>query len=78
MVAPHRSKRRQRREAKKALICPAGIFPSSPVRKNIPLLVYPKSNPYSQPFRPARGALAIVTDVGRNAVDADAPLTNGA
>jgi hypothetical protein len=25
-----------------------------------------------------RGALAIVTDVGRNAVDADALLTNGA
>jgi hypothetical protein len=25
-----------------------------------------------------RGALAIVTDVGRDAVDADAPITNGA
>ena len=27
---------------------------------------------------PHRGALAIVTDAGRDAVDADAPLTNGA
>jgi hypothetical protein len=27
--------------------------------------------------RPIRGALAIVTNVGRDAVDADAPITNG-
>jgi hypothetical protein len=28
--------------------------------------------------RPTRGALAIVTDAGRDAVDVDALLTNGA
>jgi hypothetical protein len=30
------------------------------------------------PSRPSRGAFAIVTNVERDAVDADAPLTNGA
>ena len=29
------------------------------------------------PSRPTEGRLAIVTDAGRDAVDADAPLTNG-
>jgi hypothetical protein len=29
------------------------------------------------PSRSDRGALAIVTDVERDAVDADAPMTNG-
>jgi hypothetical protein len=33
---------------------------------------------YRQPSRPTEGRLAIVTDAGRDAVDADAPLTNGA
>ena len=30
------------------------------------------------PSRPTEGRFAIVTDAGRDAVDADAPLTNGA
>jgi hypothetical protein len=33
---------------------------------------------YDSPSCPTRGALAIVTDAGRDAVDVDAPLTNGA
>jgi hypothetical protein len=32
----------------------------------------------SPPSRPTEGRIAIVTDAGRDAVDADAPLTNGA
>jgi hypothetical protein len=31
-----------------------------------------------RPSRPSRGAFAIVTNAGWDAVDADAPLTNGA
>jgi hypothetical protein len=30
------------------------------------------------PSRPTKGRFAIVTDAGRDAVDVDAPLTNGA
>jgi hypothetical protein len=43
---------------------------STPLRKNIPLLFSPKSPAY--PFRlvPPEGRLAIVTDAGRDAVDA--------
>ena len=33
---------------------------------------------YDLPSRPTEGRLAIVTDAGRDAVDADALLTNGA
>jgi hypothetical protein len=33
---------------------------------------------YPRPSRPTEGRLAIVTDAGRDAVDADVPLTNGA
>jgi hypothetical protein len=33
---------------------------------------------YPQPSRSTEGRLAIVTDAGRDAVDADAPITNGA
>jgi hypothetical protein len=38
--------------------------------ENIPLRADPKSPVELPPSRPARGALAIVTDVGRDAVDA--------
>ena len=33
---------------------------------------------YDSPFRPTEGRHAIVTAAGRDAVDADAPITNGA
>jgi hypothetical protein len=63
------------------LICPTGKSPislSSPSRKNISVFTIPKSLLYPLPFRPTEGRIAIVTDAGRNAVDADALLTNGA
>ncbi len=44
---------------------------SSPAAKKIPLRRYPKSLLYPPPSRSSRGALAIVTDVERDAVDAD-------
>jgi hypothetical protein len=37
-----------------------------------------KSVVYPLPSRPTEGRFAIVTDAGRDAVDADALLTNGA
>jgi hypothetical protein len=66
------------------LICPTGKslnFLSSPFLKifqKIPLRRRPKSNLYPSPSRSPEGRLAIVTDAGRDAVDADAPITNGA
>jgi hypothetical protein len=51
---------------------------SSPLRKNIPFRAYPKSNLYQSLSRPTEGRHAIVTAAGRDAVDADAPITNGA
>ena len=42
----------------------------SPSHKNIPFPAYPKSNPYSPPSCLTEGRLAIVTDAGRDAVDA--------
>jgi hypothetical protein len=62
------------------LICPTGKslnLLSSPLCKNILLRRTPKSNLYRSPSRPTEGRLAIVTDAGRDAVDADAPITNG-
>jgi hypothetical protein len=50
---------------------------SSPLCKNIPLLDSPKSTLELIPSCSVRGALAIATDVERDAVDADAPITNG-
>ncbi len=64
-----------------ALICPTGCQVnglSSPLLKKIPFLTYPKSHLYQPPSRPTEGRHAIVTDAGRDAVDADALLTNGA
>jgi hypothetical protein len=51
---------------------------SSPFRKNIS--VFPKSKSEYMIRRPAssEGRFAIVTDARRDAVDADAPITNGA
>ena len=54
-----------------------GKFLSSPVCKNIPLRVRPKSLHLLPPSRSQEGRLAIVTDAGRDAVDADVPITNG-
>src|ERR1700730_7086243 len=51
---------------------------SSPVCKNIS--VFPKCKSGYMICRPVplEGRFAIVTDAGRDAVDADAPITNGA
>jgi endogenous inhibitor of DNA gyrase (YacG/DUF329 family) len=54
------------------------IWLSSPFCKNILLNMSGKSEALIPPSRPTEGRLAIVTDAGRDAVDADAPLTNGA
>jgi hypothetical protein len=64
-----------------SIACPPGKSVaklSSPSRKNIPLRDLPKSTLELPPSCPTEGRLAIVTDAGRDAVDADAPLTNGA
>ena len=45
---------------------------SSPLCKNIPLPALPKSLLYPPPSRPMEGRIAIVTDAGRDAVDAAA------
>jgi hypothetical protein len=44
---------------------------SSPLAKNIPLSPSGKSSLQARPSRPTEGRLAIVTDAGRDAVDAD-------
>jgi len=44
----------------------------------IALAARPKSVVYVSPSRSSRGALAIVTNVGRDAMDAEVPLTSGA
>jgi hypothetical protein len=46
--------------------------------KNILFFRNRKSWVYSARPVPSEGRLAIVTDAGRDAVDVDAPLTNGA
>jgi hypothetical protein len=46
--------------------------------KNILIFRNRKSLLYLPPSRPIEGRFAIVTDAGRDAVDADAPITNGA
>jgi hypothetical protein len=50
---------------------------SSPISKNIPVSARPKSLLYRSPSHPTEGRIAIVTDAGRDAVDAMVPLTNG-
>jgi hypothetical protein len=51
---------------------------SSIPAKNILIFRIRKSLIYSRPSRLVEGRFAIVTDVRRDAVDADALLTNGA
>jgi hypothetical protein len=51
---------------------------SSLFAKNFSLPFEAKSPAYSTHPVPHEGRFAIVTDVRRDAVDADAPLTNGA
>ena len=51
---------------------------SSPLCKNISVFPNPKSELYDSLSRPTEGRVAIVTAAGRDAVDADALLTNGA
>ena len=46
--------------------------------KNISLFQKAKSGHISSHPVPPRGALAIVTNVGQDAVDAEVPTTNGA
>src|SRR5260370_33281534 len=48
----------------------SGVGLSSPAGKNIPLRDLPKSTLELPPSRPTEGRLAIVTDAGRDAVDA--------
>jgi hypothetical protein len=62
------------------LTCPAGKSVrclSSPIFKNIPVFAGPKSPLELPPSRPTEGRFAIVTDAGRDAVDAAVSLTNG-
>jgi hypothetical protein len=47
------------------------FHPSSLASKNIPFRACPKSPPYPPPSRPTEGRIAIVTDAGRDAMDAD-------
>jgi hypothetical protein len=64
--------------------CPTGKsvrlleFLSSPSRKNISVFPKPKSSYMSSRPASLEGRFAIVTDARRDAVDADAPITNGA
>jgi hypothetical protein len=53
-------------------------FLSSPLCENIPLRRTPKSLLYPPPSRPTEGRLAIVTDAGRDAVDAGCASDEGA
>jgi hypothetical protein len=52
----------------------AVIFLSSPIFKNISVLVSPKSLLYPPPSHPTEGRIAIVTNAGRDAVDAGGAL----
>ena len=63
---------------KRLLICPSGGFLTglssliSDFPKNISVPTYPKSILELSPSRPTEGRIAIVTDAGRDAVDAAA------
>jgi hypothetical protein len=56
----------------------SGKLKSSPSRKNILIFRNSKSLVYFRHPVPIEGRFAIVTDAGWDAVDADAPITNGA
>jgi hypothetical protein len=66
------------------VICPTGKSPgrsvtwlSSPIGKNISVFPKCKSSYMIRSPVPKEGRHAIVTAAGRDAVDADAPITNG-
>src|SRR6266704_924044 len=60
------------------VICPSGGLLTGPLSlisdfpKNISVPTYPKSHLELSPSRPTEGRIAIVTDAGRDAVDAAA------
>jgi len=57
------------------VICPSGSLltgVSSPICKNISISAHPKSLLQPSPSHPTEGRIAIVTDAGRDAVDAAA------
>jgi hypothetical protein len=56
---------------------PSNKSKSSPSVKNIPIFRNRKSLVYFRHPVPLEGRFAIVTDAGRDAVDVDAPITNG-
>src|SRR5713101_1751702 len=63
-----------RRDDTAIVICLTGcfaIFLSTPVSKNIPLRVLVEAALLIPPSHPTEGRIAIVTDAGWNAVDAD-------
>jgi hypothetical protein len=55
-----------------------GDLPVVPICRNRLVDRTPKSKAESARLAPHEGRIAIVTDAGWDAVDADAPLTNGA
>src|SRR5216683_6333393 len=57
---------------------PDGQKPVQPLAQKYSAFAVGQISGLTPPVSSPRGALAIVTDVGRDAVDADAPLTNGA
>jgi hypothetical protein len=62
-----------RRDDIAILICPTGcfaIFLSTPVSKNIPLRVLVDAALLIPPSHPTEGRIAIVTDAGRDVMDA--------
>src|SRR5258706_8792769 len=62
------------------VICPAGGLlnrVSSPLCKNISVFAHPKSHLQPSLSRPTEGRIAIVTDAGRDAVDAAAFCARG-
>jgi hypothetical protein len=69
---------RQLREIPKFSNHPNVFRPVQPCPQKYSCFISPQITGVWLPSRPERGALAIVTNVGRDAVDADALLTNGA
>jgi hypothetical protein len=74
-----------KRSTHPAICCPAGkslgqfIGPRvQPLSKKYSDFPKTQITLYPPPSRPTEGRLAIVTAAGRGAVDADAPITNGA
>jgi len=60
------------------VLCAWPVRLSSPLIKNILIFRNRKSLVYFRRPVPLEGRFAIVTDAGWDAVDADAPITNGA